>query len=114
MALWVDIKGLSREEFVAALNGLAAVTTKAKPKKSRGSAEAGPAASKPVIRIAQVLRTECELSDDDARRRLCEALLKRGYEHSDIPVDSDTLEKWLEQLLKNVSSADVIDAARRL
>lgn len=113
MALWADIKDLSREDFIAVLDRLASSVAKAKPKKTRASAKTAPAASKPVTRIAQVLRVDRALSDDDARRELCDALLKRGYEQSDIPVDGDTLERWLEQLLKRVSSADAIDAARR-
>jgi hypothetical protein len=56
-----------------------------------------------------------KLSVRDTQMRLAEILVDRGYLPSDIPTAvGKKFEDWLDELMRRVPSADVMDAATKL
>ena len=117
MALWTDISRLDKSEFTAALDKLVAAPqpSTVRAKRPKQPPRQLPKDDRPVTRIAFVLQVERNLADRDAQLRLSQVLIERGYPASSIPrAGDDGLESWLTKLLRNVPSADVMDAARNL
>jgi hypothetical protein len=117
VSLWSDISRLNKSEFTAVLDQLVAPPqpSTVRVKRPRKPPRPLPKDDRPVTRIAFVLQVERNLTDRDAQLRLSQILIERGYPASSIPrAGDDGLEAWLTKLLRNVPSADVMDAARNL
>lgn len=72
-----------------------------------------PADDRPVTRIAFELEHNKKLSSGAGQQWIAEILIERGYAPDLIPAGKPNLVAWLEELLKSVPSADVMDAAKQ-
>ena len=113
MALWQDLKALTRSDFEATLDELAG---KPKPTpRTRRVRPSQPKDDRPVTRIAHQLRERASLSDEVAVAKLSEALMSRGIREELIPPRSTKpLEAWLSLLISQVSEGTVMATAKRL
>jgi hypothetical protein len=111
VSLHQELSSISPADFAAnfdVLTGAVPPAAKApKPKATKVPKDS------PVTRVAKVLRDERGLSDDVAKSWLITALIKDGISPQKIPPTQDvSLEVWLTQLFKKVSSATANDLAK--
>lgn len=116
--LWSDISSLTKKEFASAIDGfLGGPPTKTAKKATKEKKAKKPSKAKadaPSARIAALAGAK-KLSVTETQLRLAEMLVDRGYSSSDIPTPvGKKFEDWLDELMKNVPSAEVMDAAMRL
>jgi hypothetical protein len=108
---------MTKEELVAALARITAPpATKAvkKTAKTKKISNRRTSRNSPAARIV-ALALDAGVLDRDLQRRLIEVLIERGYSAGDIPnVMGISLEVWLDELMVEVPSSEVIEAATRL
>ena len=77
IAFWEDVRKLSREEFVSALEAFERDkrSRSSRPRKSRSF----PRDDKPLTQIAFLLKAERRMTDGDAQVALSSMLKERGY-----------------------------------
>jgi len=111
-SLLKELRGLTDEDFKAALNDAAGPPSPAARKKAPKKS-AKPRKDSPVARVAKVLRETRGLADHDAQVWLRAALQRDGVDVARIPATSDEpLEIWLEVLFETVRSADALAVAQ--
>jgi len=117
VALWTDLNSLTKDQFLAELETILEPNAPRPTKLKRATKSKGkvPTDNRPATRIAFELQEISKVSASNAQAKIKEALLTRGYSPSDVPVIADqSLQNWLEELLKTVPSSEVMDIAKKL
>ena len=103
--------------FVRDDRGTAAKSTRAAtkpPATKKGGKPRNPRANTPAAQIT-ALASKVGMQDRDLQEHLVELIIERGYPVSDVPnIVDKSLEVWLNELMQNVPSAEVMDAAQTL
>lgn len=117
MNLWSDISALTKEEFVAALSQITAPPKPVKEKGRKAKGSGSPRKTKrdtPAARIV-ALASQHGIQDRDLQTRLVTILIERGYPPADFPnATGKSLEEWLDELMRKVPSAEVVEAGTSL
>lgn len=107
-----EVRQLSNSEFETLLSSTFQRQPKSKKPRSVPRKNVRPKDS-PVARIAAALKKHRGLTGDGAKKWLGSALNNDGIDGSMIPgVGSESLEEWLDKLLKTISSSVVYDVVK--
>jgi hypothetical protein len=115
LALWADIRGLSRKQFEELIAGVVDVKTRARPSKRRAVTKEEIPDDTPEGRIGHVLLTKCRLSPERAAREMRNQLLRQGVDPARVPpYRHDDFQDWLRLLFRSVPAGRVMHGALQI
>lgn len=121
IGLWSDLQKLTKKQFEAEVVKLTAAASNlldqqeaACGEKERGSATA-PKGDRPANRVARILTSKANIPEQEAAGRLKDALQTLGIDPGSLPpLQHKPLSVWLEELMRDIPAALVMNAAQQV
>lgn len=121
IGLWLDLQKLTKKQFEAEIAKLSAAANSLLDQRATDTARASsspepaPSGDRPAERVARILTSKAKFSEYEAASRLIDALRTLGINAGSLPpVQHKRLSVWLEDVMRDIPAALVMNAAQQV